>query len=168
MERYWDGRGWTDDARPLAGGPAPLSGPAVGVRPGGGWDWMWLIFSLKGRAHRAHYWAVSAAAFGYVIGAATILVAAEDTGSGAAASDGGTGSQLLAVVLTVLYFVLLWAALAAGVKRFHDRDKPGAWMLIVLVPVGFLWVLIECGFLPGTDGPNRYGGDPRRATSLSG
>lgn len=57
--------------------------------------------------------------------------------------------------------VSAWVLLAAGVKRFHDRDKSGWWMLINLVPVaGHVWYLIECGFLPGTTGPNKYGPDP--------
>jgi uncharacterized membrane protein YhaH (DUF805 family) len=44
-----------------------------------------------------------------------------------------------------------------GIKRFHDRDKSGWWVLIAFVPIiGWIWYLIECGFLPGTDGPNRY------------
>ena len=38
---------------------------------------------------------------------------------------------------------------------------PGWWVLIGLIPiVGFWWVLIECGFLQGDDGPNEYGPDP--------
>jgi uncharacterized membrane protein YhaH (DUF805 family) len=53
----------------------------------------------------------------------------------------------------------LWTLLAVFVKRWHDRDKSGAWMLINLVPVlGWIWTLIECGFMAGTQGYNRYGG----------
>jgi uncharacterized membrane protein YhaH (DUF805 family) len=45
------------------------------------------------------------------------------------------------------------------IKRFHDRDKSGWWVLMGLVPViGALWFLIELGFLAGTPGPNRFGG----------
>ena len=53
---------------------------------------------------------------------------------------------------------------AIGVKRLHDRNKTGWWMLIILLPViGGLWYLIECGFLKGTTGPNTYGPDPLTA-----
>ena len=39
-------------------------------------------------------------------------------------------------------------------------------MLIALIPwIGVLWVLVECGFLEGTNGPNQYGGDPRRVSA---
>lgn len=58
--------------------------------------------------------------------------------------------------------VLAWTHLAVFVKRWHDRDKSGWWMLINLIPViGWFWTLIECGFLEGTIGPNKYGPDPK-------
>jgi hypothetical protein len=44
------------------------------------------------------------------------------------------------------------------IKRFHDRDKSGWWVLIWLIPIiGAIWLLIELGFLKGTPGPNRFG-----------
>jgi uncharacterized membrane protein YhaH (DUF805 family) len=57
----------------------------------------------------------------------------------------------------------LWVGLVVTVKRWHDRNKSGRWVLVNLVPVvGWLWTLIECGFLRGTTGPNRFGQDPLR------
>ncbi len=61
----------------------------------------------------------------------------------------------------VLWLVILWPALAISTKRCHDLDKSGWWNLINFVPViGSFWFLIECGFWPGTHGPNRFGEDP--------
>ena len=61
-------------------------------------------------------------------------------------------------VSVVLWF---WILLAACAKRWHDRDKSGWWALMNLIPiVGTIWVLIECGFLSGTPGRNRFGPDP--------
>jgi uncharacterized membrane protein YhaH (DUF805 family) len=58
--------------------------------------------------------------------------------------------------------VLIWPALALQVKRWHDRDKSGWWVLIAFIPIiGAFWVLIECGFLDGTPGPNRFGPSPK-------
>jgi len=55
----------------------------------------------------------------------------------------------------------LWIGLAIAAKRWHDRNKSAWWILIVFVPVvGGLWYLIECGFLKGTTGSNKYGADP--------
>jgi len=61
----------------------------------------------------------------------------------------------------IIFLVFLWPSLAVYTKRWHDRNKSGWWSLIVLVPlIGSLWLLIECGFLRGTEGPNRFGDDP--------
>jgi uncharacterized membrane protein YhaH (DUF805 family) len=65
------------------------------------------------------------------------------------------------ILMTILSFFYLWAGIALSIKRWHDRNKSGWWILIGFVPlIGGLWVLIECGFLKGTDGPNNYGPDP--------
>ena len=55
---------------------------------------------------------------------------------------------LLALIPSVIVYI----------KRFHDRDKSGWWVLIGLIPIiGPIWLLVECGFLKGTPGPNRFG-----------
>jgi uncharacterized membrane protein YhaH (DUF805 family) len=63
---------------------------------------------------------------------------------------------------------MVWAFLAVSVKRLHDRDRSGWWMLLLLVPVvGTIWYWVELGLLGGDDGPNRFGDDPRqRGTRL--
>lgn len=61
----------------------------------------------------------------------------------------------------IIFLVFLWPSLAIYTKRWHDRDKSGWWSLILIVPlIGFIWFLIELGFLRGTEGPNRFGPDP--------
>ena len=71
---------------------------------------------------------------------------------------------LAGIVLIVFIVAATWISIAVAVKRYHDRNKSGWWVLIVLVPViGGLWYLIECGFLRGTVGPNNYGPDPLAA-----
>ena len=68
------------------------------------------------------------------------------------------------LALFVFGVAAFWISLAIAIKRFHDRDKVGWWVLITLVPViGPIWYLIECGFLRGTTGPNKYGSDPLAA-----
>lgn len=57
--------------------------------------------------------------------------------------------------------VTFWPSFAVMVKRWHDRGKSGWWMLVGLVPyLGWVWALVELGFIRGTIGPNRYGQDP--------
>ena len=67
----------------------------------------------------------------------------------------------MALPFTILILLVLWPSLAIYTKRWHDRDKSGWWSLIMLVPlIGSIWMLVECGFLRGTEGPNRFGDDP--------
>jgi uncharacterized membrane protein YhaH (DUF805 family) len=55
---------------------------------------------------------------------------------------------LVALIPTVIVYI----------KRFHDRDKSGWWVLITLIPIiGAIWILVELGFLKGTPGLNRFG-----------
>ena len=69
----------------------------------------------------------------------------------------------LGVVGSLAALALIYPAIALYAKRWHDRDKSGWWTLIMLVPiVGAIWLLVECGILPGTKGPNRFGPDPLR------
>ena len=57
--------------------------------------------------------------------------------------------------------LILGIATATNIKRWHDRDKSGWMVLILLIPLlGWLWSLIELGFLRGTEGENRFGPDP--------
>ena len=43
-------------------------------------------------------------------------------------------------------------------KRFHDRNKSAWWVLVSAIPlIGGVWILVECGCLQGTPGPNRFG-----------
>jgi uncharacterized membrane protein YhaH (DUF805 family) len=50
----------------------------------------------------------------------------------------------------VLAAPLIWVQCAITFKRFHDRGKSGFWSLLLLIPVlGWAWVVVECGLLPG-------------------
>jgi uncharacterized membrane protein YhaH (DUF805 family) len=61
--------------------------------------------------------------------------------------------------------VLLVPSLAGGVKRAHDRDRSGWFLLLWLLPIiGWIWLFVVLGFLRGTDGPNRFGRDPLQQT----
>jgi uncharacterized membrane protein YhaH (DUF805 family) len=79
----------------------------------------------------------------------------------AAAAAAAEQMSKLTLPLIVLFLLLLWPSICLYAKRWHDRDKSGWWSLIGLIPIiGGLWMLIELGFLRGTDGPNRFGPDP--------
>jgi uncharacterized membrane protein YhaH (DUF805 family) len=62
--------------------------------------------------------------------------------------------------------LLLWPIVMIEIKRLHDRDKSGWWILLWFVPIiGAIWALIEIGFVAGTPGPNRFG-PPQTPTIL--
>ena len=105
---------------------------------------LWL--SLQGRIPRKAFWIYSFLLLVPCIAIVGLLYWISDT---------------LGMIAMVLFYALaFWAGLALQVKRFHDRDKSGWWVLIGFVPViGGLWLLIELGFLRGTEGANRFGGD---------
>lgn len=64
--------------------------------------------------------------------------------------------------LSLLNLVFLWSWFAVWVKRCHDRDKSGFWVLLGFFPIiGWAWAVIEFGLLDGTPGPNRYGPSPK-------
>lgn len=57
--------------------------------------------------------------------------------------------------------LLSWPTIAVSAKRWHDRDRSGWWVLLLLIPlVGVLWLLLDNGFVRGTPGRNRYGEPP--------
>ena len=63
--------------------------------------------------------------------------------------------------LTVLFYLgTLIPSIAVGVRRMHDNDKSG-WF--ILIPIYNL--ILACS--EGTKGPNRFGADPKDATSAS-
>ncbi|MDG4768408.1 DUF805 domain-containing protein [Solwaraspora sp. WMMD406] len=56
---------------------------------------------------------------------------------------------------------LLLPSLAVGVRRLHDTDRSGWWLLIALIPIVGAIVLLVFFVLDGTHGPNRFGPDPK-------
>lgn len=106
----------------------------------------WILFSFHGRLPRRGFWLYGVAA---LIGMSVLLTVLLRVG--------GLGARGTDVVVNLL---LLWPGLAVSVKRWHDRNKSGWWVLVNLVPlVGWIWALVENGFLRGTPGPNRFGED---------
>ena len=110
-------------------------------------DWGWYLFKFDGRINRAKFWLGWAVIYA-VFAVLWFLAFALESG-------------VLFGLFGLLGLLAIWPALAIQIKRWHDRGKSGWWVLIGLIPIiGFWWVLIECGFLPGDVGPNEYGPDP--------
>src|SRR6185295_7052927 len=107
---------------------------------------VWMLFSFEGRIGRAQFWLGRIGTmFAILVPMITVIVLAPRDSPGW-------------VALAVILFLppLIWTSLAIHVKRWHDRGKPGTWMLIGLIPyIGGMWVLIENGFLPGNPFANQ-------------
>lgn len=119
-----------------------------------------VMFSFQGRIGRPYYWLWAVLYVVYLILLRTGLTAAGVSQSASHVAPSVDAGKLGGWVVVVLFSLLLmaWTSLAVHIKRWHDRDKSGWWVLIGLIPiVGGIWTLIECGFLPGTAGVNRYG-----------
>jgi len=71
--------------------------------------------------------------------------------------DYRTGWGVLGTIATL---GLLIPSIAVGVRRLHDTDKSGWWMLLSVVPIANL-VLLVFFCLDGTKGENRFGPDPK-------
>ena len=125
-----------------------------------------MLFGFEGRIGRTRYWlwSIGLGVLVAVVGGVELAVTgAVDTftshpGVGAV----GATAQIGRLVFFAMAAAATWSFLALEVKRWHDRDKSWLWILIGLVPViDAPWILIECGFLGGTQGPNRFGPSPK-------
>ena len=116
-------------------------------------DWKYLYLSLDGRIGRASYW------IGSIVLSIIVFIAQMVDFAIGTMQEGGFG-----IISGIASLAMIYPSIVVTAKRWHDRGKSGWWTLILLVPViGALWMLIECGFLKGTDGDNQYGPDPLRS-----
>jgi len=75
--------------------------------------------------------------------------------------------RLLSVFMCFYALAMIIPGLAVSVRRLHDVDLSGWWLLISLVPLGGI-VLFVFHVLDSTPGPNRYGPNPKGVTSSAG
>ena len=114
-------------------------------------DWYlncWTKYAtFAGRARRKEYWmfVLWNAIFAFGVGVLDALV-------------GGGG-----VLFTLFSLAYLLPWLSVNVRRLHDTDRSGWWILVSFIPlVGGIWFLILM-LLEGSRGVNRYGDDPKGA-----
>jgi len=109
--------------------------------------------TFSGRAVRSEYWWWVLATIILFVGLALVdgLVFAPMMGHEAFAEDAAEPLSTLASL------ALLLPNLAVGVRRLHDIDKSGWWLLLGFIPLIGTLVLIYFMVQPGTDGSNRFG-----------
>ena len=60
---------------------------------------------------------------------------------------------------TLTSLALFLPGLAVSIRRLHDLDRTGWWLLLVFTGIGIILLLIwDC--MKGTTGSNRFGSDP--------
>ena len=67
----------------------------------------------------------------------------------------------------IFYLLTIIPYFAVTVRRLHDTNRVGWWVLIVLIPlVGVIWMLVLL-CLKGDEGENRFGADPLTPDRIS-
>ncbi len=60
------------------------------------------------------------------------------------------------IISLAAYLVLLYSGICISIRRWHDLNKSGWYVLSIflILPIFYFW------FAKGTEGPNKYGPDP--------
>ena len=107
--------------------------------------------NFSGRACRSEYW--------YWI----LFIVIADIVTGII--DAALGIQL---VTSIFGLVTLLPSLAIAIRRLHDLDRTGWWVLLGLIPL-IGWIILLIWYVTkGTDGPNRFGPDPLATLAIPG
>lgn len=97
------------------------------------------LFSFRGRIRRSTYWKIFLALIGIMIVVVFLGIAMN------------VNEIVATTFLVILYIPLIWISLALQVKRWHDRDKSGWFVLVSFIPIiGPIWAFIENGCLAGS------------------
>jgi uncharacterized membrane protein YhaH (DUF805 family) len=117
---------------------------------------------FSGRSRREEYWMF--VLFVVIVTVVlTMLTGTRETSYG----NGGMGFsiQSQSPLMLVWFLAILLPALAVQVRRFHDQDKSGWFVLFNLIPFlgGIIVLVFMC--IEGTRGDNRYGPDPKGGAS---
>ena len=104
---------------------------------------------FEGRAHRTEYWMFTLINF---IIAIILVVLSGNTGT--------TADRGPSTLIVIYYLAILLPTLGVTIRRLHDTDRSGWWILIGFVPIiGGIWLLVLM-ILSGTPGDNRFGPEP--------
>jgi uncharacterized membrane protein YhaH (DUF805 family) len=77
-----------------------------------------------------------------------------------------SSSSTFTPVQTLVNLALFLPGLAVSVRRLHDLDRTGWWLLLIFTVIGMIVLLVwDC--MRGTVGPNRFGPDPLRPPRLA-
>ncbi|MFG1464280.1 DUF805 domain-containing protein [Xanthobacter sp. DSM 24535] len=113
--------------------------------------------TFTGRASRKEFWLYTLVVF-------LLSVVAEVLdmllfGGQVFTADGMVAVESYGILTGIVHLIHIVPSIAVGVRRLHDIDRTGWWLLLVFTGIGMLVILIF-NVLSGTRGPNRFGPDP--------
>jgi len=142
-------------------------------------DLIHLLFSFEGRIGRGQFWLAVAIWMGFAIVVYGLI------GLFIYVFDIRPPLTFSYVVAAIVYIPILVSAVVVGIKRLHDRNRSGWWLLVFylaplvvllaanLIAEGIIhtvlsvaslallaWAFVEIGCLRGTIAGNPYGPDP--------
>lgn len=123
-------------------------------------EWMLMPFKryadFGGRSRRTEYWMF--ALFNVLVVIGIVILAAL---FGGIVDANGEPSTALIVLGGLYWLAVLIPSIAVTVRRFHDQDKSGWFYLLAFIPYigGIIVFVFMC--IEGTNGPNRFGADPK-------
>lgn len=119
-------------------------------------------FVIRGRAQRSEFWWFFLAqqiviyVISIIVSIFTLFVSLLNLNE----DDMELGLILIVVILCLIFLTLIIPAVTSGVRRLHDINCSGWWILLALIPyLGSIALLIMLA-IPGTKGDNRFGPDP--------
>ena len=130
----------------------------------------WMLLPLRryadfsGRSRRKEYWMFALFNLLIMLGIAILAgMFGGLTGDNAGASS---LSGIFIILFGIYALAILVPALAVQVRRFHDQDKSGWFVLLNFIPYigGLIVFVFMC--LDGTKGENRYGPDPKMSKNV--
>lgn len=116
-------------------------------------------FSPKGRFARSTYLIYS---IGITIVVWAIMAAFVGSAGFMTGDFSGVGGGLAAVVFWILYIAVMVVGVIFAVRRLHDLNWSGWWVIAMLVPLVNIVIAVPLVFFRGTKGTNKYG-PPRPA-----
>jgi uncharacterized membrane protein YhaH (DUF805 family) len=128
----------------------------------------WYVKALKqyvdfsGRARRREYWMFVLVNVVIVI-ALSVIDTLLGTGGFRATAGGGSfyAANSLGLLSGLYTLAVLLPSIAVTVRRLHDTDRSGWWILLGFIPIIGGIILLVFYVLEGTRGPNRFGPDPK-------
>lgn len=115
---------------------------------------------FNGRARRKEYWMFFL--FNVLVG----VVLGIFSGIGKA-MDSNVISIFFSVISYIYSLAVLVPVIAVGVRRLHDINKSGMYLLICFIPIVGAIVLLVWFIKEGDKGSNQYGTDPKGGDEVS-